>query len=70
MKDLQNPHTVAYYAAVYEAEQADRDFGEAYRALQATGFHRGGPEDYATWSVGGYVRHAQRLVRRLPVWEA
>lgn len=71
MFDLQNRHTVAYWAAMYEAKQAERDFSEAWGAFRATGhMSLGSPEDYAMWSAGGYADAAQRLVRDMPVWEA
>lgn len=63
---LTNEHTRAYYAAMYEAEQAERDFSEIYEALMGAAY---GPEDYALWSIGGYIDAAQRVVRDMPVWE-
>lgn len=66
---LTNPHTRAYYAACYEAEQAEREFSETYASLAATGYRAGSPEDYALWSVGSYADSTARLVRTMPVWE-
>ena len=68
MADLSNPHTVAYYAAQYEAEQAERDYSEAYAYMQ-TRPHHNYTAEYATWSSGGYADTAHHLVRDMPVWE-
>jgi hypothetical protein len=68
---IQNPHTVTYYAAVLEAEQAEREFGEAYRAWAGQSASVSSQTlDYALWSAAGYADAAERLVRDLPVWEA
>lgn len=66
---LQNPHTVAFWAANLEAAQAERDAGEAHDALVAVNYRYGSAEDYALWSTCGYADTAARLVRALPVWE-
>ena len=68
---LQDPRTVAYYAAMIEAEQAERDFSEAYRLMEAAGGVRAlySAADYAMWSAGGYADSAARLVRDMPVLE-
>lgn len=47
------------YAAMLEAQQADRECSEAYRALAANGFIAGSPEDYALWSLAGYLISAE-----------
>ena len=65
---LTNPHTRAYYAAMYEAEQAERDFTAALDAFRATGARTGTSEDYAVWHAGGYADAAQRRVRDMSVW--
>jgi hypothetical protein len=71
IQSLQNPHTVAYYAAQYEAQQAGQDYTAAFAAYVNTSYPRAGsPEDYAVWSAGGYADAADRVVRDLPVWEA
>lgn len=64
------PETLAWYAACLEAEQAERDFTEAHRAMKSTGGRAGSPQDYAVWAGGGYADAADRLVRDMPVWEA
>lgn len=70
MRNFQDSSTAAYWAAVYEAEQAARDFGEAYRAFVASGARAGSPADYAVWSTSAYAEACDRLVRTMPVWEA
>lgn len=60
---------LAHHAAVLEAEQAERDFSEAYNLNLLNG-HYGSPEDYAVWSTSAYADTAARLVRDMPVWEA
>lgn len=70
MHDLQNPRTVAYWAAHYEAAQALRDSSAAWAAFQQTGQRVYSPEDYALWSAHGYAVTAAYVVRDLPVWEA
>jgi len=67
---LQNPHTVAYYAAMYEADQAGREYGAAYAAYAVSARRDGSPEDYATWLASGYADAAYRVVRNMSVWEA
>lgn len=67
---LNNPHTVAYWAAHYEAAQALRDSSAAWRAFQRSAARAGSPEDYALWSTHGYAETSARLVRDMPVWEA
>lgn len=69
MLDLQTPETRAYYAAVMEAEQADREFSEQFAALpdNSSGYTAA---DYALWSIAGYAETAERLVRTMPVWES
>lgn len=68
MADLSNPHTVAYYAAQYEADQAARDFTDAHHAF-LTEPTWGSDQDYAAWHAGAYLDTAERLVRDMPVWE-
>lgn len=70
MWDLQNEHTVAFYAAQYEAEQAERDTREAHDAYRDTNYRSGSAEDYALWSACGYLNATEKLVRDLSVWEA
>lgn len=70
MYDLQDPHTVAYWAAQYEAEQADRDFSEQFIAVKGMRRAEYTPADYALWSAGGYADSALRVVREMPVWDA
>lgn len=67
---LTNPHTRAYYAACYEAQQAERDFSDAYAAFMSTGARAGSPEDYAVWSTGRYADSASQTVRNMLVWGA
>lgn len=68
---LDNPHTVAFYAAAYEADQADRDFREAHAARMAQSVtDTNQVAEYAMYSATGYADAAERLVRALPVWEA
>lgn len=68
MWDLQNPHTVAYYAAMYEAEQAARDFVDAHHIFLTTPTW-GSDQDYAMWHAGAYLDTAEQLVEDMPVWE-
>lgn len=53
------------YAAVLEAQQARREFHEAYVAVLQSGSRPGSPEDYAMWSLGGYSDAAQRVAHSL-----
>lgn len=69
MYDLSSPRTRAYYAAMYEAEQAERDYSSAYRRMAWAGALAGSPEDYAVFSAGGYADSAHRVVRDMPVME-
>ena len=71
MRDLQNPHTVAFYASMYEAQQAGEDYAQAFAAYVQSSYPRtGSSEDYAMWSASGYADAADRVVRDMPVWEA
>ena len=70
MFNLQNPGTVAYYAAQYEALAAEADFVAAHAAW------RDEPSatlwtalEYAMWSASGYIDAADRVTRAMPVWE-
>jgi hypothetical protein len=67
---LTNPHTRAYYAAMYEAEQAQRDFSEVYHAAKPHFTGHALHAEYGVWHAGGYADAADRAVRDLPVWEA
>jgi hypothetical protein len=70
MFNLQNPHTVAYYAAMYEMDYADAEYRQSYAAFTDSGARAGSPEDYNTWATAHYADAAQRVVRDMPVWEA
>lgn len=70
MMNLQHPHTVAYYAALYEADQAYRDYSETHEEFISSGGRAGSPLDYAVWSTAGYAHTAHLAVRDMPVWEA
>lgn len=65
-----NPETLAFAAAFFEAEQAERDFTEAYNAFRDSGFVTHSPEDYAMWSIGGYADTCNRGLYAMVVWEA
>jgi hypothetical protein len=64
------PETLEWYAAYLEADQAAREFGEAYRTFIAEGRRVHSPADYAMWSTAGYANTAERGVRDMPVWQA
>lgn len=70
MLDLQNPHTVTYWAAMYEAKQAHAEWREAWAAFTGPAARSGSPEDYAMWFASGYADAAERVIRDMPVWEA
>lgn len=65
-----NPNTLAWYAANLEADQAARDFSEAYAAFRDNACRTGTPQDYAMWHAGRYADACDALVRAMPVWEA
>jgi len=47
--DLEN------YAAILEAQQANRDYSEAFWVWVNAGKVYGSPEDYTVWSMAGYT---------------
>lgn len=69
MFNLQNPHTVEFMAAMYEANQAEADFVAAHRAWRNQPVSSTDTAlEYALWSAGGYLDAADRVTRTIPVW--
>ncbi len=66
---LTNPHTREFYAAQYEALQAEAEFIAAHRAMRDSGGRAGSPQDYALWSAVAYSDTADRAVQTIPVWD-
>lgn len=62
-----HPNTLEYHAAVLEAEQAHRDFVDAYQAYMRNPL-MGSAQDYLMVHAAGYAQRAEELARALPVW--
>jgi hypothetical protein len=56
---------IELYAATLEAQQADRDYREAYRAFDKAGMVWASEQDYAVWSLAAYANTAEAAVYRM-----
>jgi len=53
---------IELYAALLEAQQANRDYREAYKAFREGGSVWASDLDYEVWSLAGYANTADHLV--------
>jgi len=53
---------IELYAALLEAQQADRDYREAYKAFREGGSVWASDLDYEVWSLAGYANTADHVV--------
>jgi len=53
---------IELYAALLEAQQANRDYREAYGAFNEAGSIWASREDYTVWSLAGYANTADHVV--------
>jgi len=56
---------IELYAALLEAQQANRDYREAFRAFNEAGMVWASEGDYAVWSLAGYANTADHVVYRV-----